>query len=316
MSEKAQKQRRDTPPSLQAGSLFQRAKERAERLSELHPKHPGMRRAMRRGGLIGGLLCLPLAFYWGKGLFAVIFLVVLGVFIGEMFVRTYRMGIRRFHDGLAMSQRWAFLLGFIIGGLDYLIFRDLSRIWVSGLIGFLWGHHRGFIRWFNREAHILSFQLFKKIPIEDFPPYSSHKYGFSMRYPPGWRVVEGPEVVSFISPQRVNFNVVVGPRKGPDPTPEEYSQEIDRILRVYLGPKDYLISKRMIQLQRVKPRSGVWEVVYVKSIFFQSYRHRKFKKIAFVRQGIEYFFTYGARLNKFEWYEEAFDRCMQSLEFH
>ena len=317
---KAQKQRRDTPPSLQAGSLLQRAKERAERLSELHPKHPGMRRAVRRGGLIGGLLCLPLALYWGKGLLAVIFLVVLGVFIGEMFVRTYRMGIRRFHDGLAMSQRWAFLLGFIIGGLDYLIFRDLSRIWVSGLIGFLWGHHRGFIRWYNQEARILNHQLFKEMPIEDFPPYSDHRYGFSMRYPPGWIGIQGFEKpfgkkVEFFSPDRgVYINVVVGHREGPDPTtPEEYEQEIDRLLRAVLGPKDFLISKRRIQLQGIEPRSGVWEVVYVKTSTLLR-RHRKIKKIAFVRQGVEYFIAYGAPPNKFDWYEETFDRCVQSLE--
>jgi hypothetical protein len=286
---------------------------RANQLSELHPKHPEMRRAMRRGRLLGGLLSLPLALYWGKSFLAVVFLVGLGVLVGEMYVRTYRMSVRRFWDGLAMSQRWAFLLGLIIGGIDYLVFRNLGRIWVSGLIGFLWGHHCGFIRWWNREARILRHQLFKEIALEDFPLYSHHERSFSMRYPPGWRVVEEPIAVRFVSPEGVSFNVVVGPREGPDPTPEEYSQEVDRILRVVLGPKDYLISKSIIQLKGAE----IWaiEVVYVKTLTFLQ-KHHKIKKIAFVRQGVEYFFTYGASPNKFDWYEEAFDQCMQSLEFH
>lgn len=314
-------QRVDTVPSLQAVSPFQRATERAERLSELHPQHPEMRRAVRRGRLIGGLLSLPLAFYWGKSFLGVIFLASLGVFIGEMYVRTYRMSVRRFWDGLAMSQRWAFLLGLIIAGIDYLVFRDLGRVWVSSLIGFLWGHYRGFIRWWNREALILRHRLFKEMPIGDFPLYSNHEYGFSMHYPPRWVVIQRPEAVGFISqavgfisPDRgVDINVVVGHREGPDPTSEEYSQEIDRTLGAVLGTKDYLISKRIIQLKG----AGIWavEVVYVKTSTL--YReHRKIKKIAFVRQGVEYFFTYATPPNKFDWYEEAFDRCMQSLEFH
>jgi len=309
-------------PLTQAVSLAQRIAERANRLGELHPKDPGMKRAIRRGWLIGGLLSLPLAFYWGKSLLAVAFLAGLGALIGEMNVRTYRMSVRRFWDGLAISQRWAFLFGLIIAGVDYLIFRDLGRVWVSGLIGFLWGHHRGFIRWWNREAHILRRQLFEKIPIENFSLYSNHEYDFSIRYPPGWTAVqiqglEGAKKVAFFSPDRgVYINVVVGRREGPDPIPEEYLPEIERLLKAALGPKDDLVNPPCrIRLGGVKPRSGVWEVVYVKApILLQGYR--KIKKIALVRQGVEYFFTYGAPPNKFDWYEEAFDRCMQSLGFH
>lgn len=303
-------------PLTQVVSPFQRATEKADRLSELHPQHPGMRRAVRRGRLIGGLLSLPLAFYWGKSLLAVVFLAGLGAFIGEMNVRTYRMSVRRFWDGLAMSKRWAFLFGFIIAGIDYLVFRDLGRVWVSGLIGFLWGHHRGFIRWWNREARILRHQLFKGMPTKDFPLYSNHEYGFSMRYPPGWIAIQGPAmaVVSFIAPDRgVDINIVVGYREGSDPTIEEYSQEVDRILGTILGPKDYLISKRIIQLKEAGIRAV--EVVYVKTLTLFR-KHRQIKKIAFVRQGVEYFFTYAAPpKNKFNWYKEVFDRCMQSLEF-
>lgn len=300
-------------PLTQAVSPFQRVTERADRLSELHPKHPEMRGAVRRGRLVGGLLGLPLAFYWGKTFLAVIFLVGLGVFVGEMYIRTYRMSVRRFWDGLAMSQRWAFLFGFVIAGIDYLVFRDLGRVWVSGFLGFLWGHHRGFIRWWNREARLVRHQLFKEMPTEDFPLHLDHEYGFSMRYPPGWVVIQRPEEAGFISPDReVDIKVVVGHREGADPLPEEYPQEVDRLLRADLGPKDYLISKRIIQLKG----AGIWaiEVVYVKtSTLFR--KHRKIKKIAFVRQGVEYFFTYKAPPNKFDWYEEAFDQCMQSLDW-
>jgi len=135
--------------------------------------------------------------------------------------------------------------------------------------------------------------------------YSNDKYGFSIKCPKGWKIINNklpPEMlVQFVDSRGAGINLMAGPTYGAHESIEDLENLAIRNVH-RLGGK--MKSLKLIKVDNLEAVEAVYSAFGIKR-----------KKVAFVKDHIEYIITCGIKPNLFDEYKPIFDECMQSFKF-
>ena len=135
--------------------------------------------------------------------------------------------------------------------------------------------------------------------------YLNDKYGFSMRWPRGWRRVNdiklSPEMlVQFMDPIGAGINIIAGPIYGTQETIEDLE---NLAIRNVHNLKGNMKSLKRIKVDNLEAVEAIYTALGLET-----------KKIGFVKDGDEFIITCSTPIT-FTKYKPIFDECIHSFEF-